>query len=99
MQTLFDIDRDADAAYIRISEENIVRSLEVLDGLLVIDYDQSNAIAGIEIVSISGLKAYREKSGSLPKDFTLPSSFAGNLQLQFDILNSILPLYRSSKPV
>lgn len=46
------IDKEADALYLRLNDSNIVESEEVSPGI-VVDYDESNVVVGIEILYLS----------------------------------------------
>lgn len=46
------IDKQADALYLRLNDSNIVQSEEVSPGI-VVDYDESNVVVGIEILYLS----------------------------------------------
>jgi uncharacterized protein YuzE len=45
-------DRDADAAYLRFSEDKVLESEEVSDGV-VLDYDIDGRIIGMEVLDAS----------------------------------------------
>ena len=46
------IDKETDALYLRLSDSNIVESEEISPGI-VVDYDESNVVVGIEILYLS----------------------------------------------
>jgi len=46
------VDREADALYLRLDDSKIVESEEVSPGV-VIDYNESNQVVGIEILGLS----------------------------------------------
>ena len=48
----FHVDRDADALYIRLNESPIVESEEVSPGV-VLDFNESNEVVGVEVLNIS----------------------------------------------
>lgn len=59
------LDREARAAYLRLSSEPVVETLEVVPGMLV-DVDARDAIVGIEILSPATLDLLSQ-SASLPE--------------------------------
>ena len=46
------VDREADALYLRLDDSRIVESEEVSPGV-VLDYNESNQVVGIEILRLS----------------------------------------------
>lgn len=46
-----EIDHDADAAYIRLSDESVARSVDVGDDV-VVDLDEMNVVVGIEMLDL-----------------------------------------------
>jgi len=46
------IDHEADAAYIQLSKEKVVRTVEVTDSVLI-DLDEYNIAVGIEVLELS----------------------------------------------
>ena len=46
------VDREADALYLRLDDSKIVESEEVSPGV-VLDYNESNQVVGIEILRLS----------------------------------------------
>ncbi|MBI4789075.1 MAG: DUF2283 domain-containing protein [Chloroflexi bacterium] len=46
------IDKENDALYLRLDEENIIESEEVQPGV-ILDFDKDNRVVGIEILSLS----------------------------------------------
>lgn len=46
------IDKDADALYLRLDDSNIVESVEVSPGV-VLDYNESNEVVGVELLQLS----------------------------------------------
>ena len=47
-----DIDPEADALYLRLTDSKIIESEEVSPGV-VLDYDAKNEVVGVEILSLS----------------------------------------------
>jgi uncharacterized protein YuzE len=63
-------DRDADAIYIRLNDASVARSEELEDGVIV-DYDESGRVVGVEILNFSkrdidAKKLITEPSSVLP---------------------------------
>ncbi len=46
------VDKDADALYLRLDDSSIVESEEVAPGV-VLDYNESNEVVGVEILYLS----------------------------------------------
>ncbi len=46
------VDKDADALYLRLDDSNIVESEEVSPGV-VLDYNESNEVVGVELLHLS----------------------------------------------
>ena len=46
------VDREADALYLRLDQSSIVESEEVSPGV-VLDYNESNEVVGVEILHLS----------------------------------------------
>lgn len=46
------VDKDADALYLRLDDSNIVESVEVSPGV-VLDYNESNVVVGVELLQLS----------------------------------------------
>ncbi len=46
------VDKDADALYLRLDDSNIVESVEVSPGV-VLDYNESNEVVGVELLQLS----------------------------------------------
>ena len=63
------LDKSADALYIRLHDSAIVESEEISPGV-VIDYNESNEIAGIEVLRLSQRLA--TPSASTPTSATKP---------------------------
>ena len=47
------MDREADALYLRLDDSPIVESEEISPGV-VLDYNESNEVVGVEILRLSG---------------------------------------------
>lgn len=46
------VDKDADALYLRLDDSNIIESVEVSPGV-VLDYNESNEVVGVELLQLS----------------------------------------------
>ena len=46
-----EIDRDADAAYVRLSAAAIARTAEIKDGIIV-DFDADDGVVGVEVIGL-----------------------------------------------
>ncbi len=55
------IDKDSDALYFRLDENNIVESEEVRPGV-ILDFDEKGQVVGIEILNISSRATEEEIS-------------------------------------
>ena len=51
------VDKSADALYLRLDDSSIVESEEVAPGV-VLDYDESNEVVGVEILNLSKRSRY-----------------------------------------
>lgn len=57
------IDQANDMAYIRLSDNKSVKSIETDDGFIIFEFDESDELVGIELVSLSRtMEKYRRKS-------------------------------------
>ena len=55
------IDKDSDALYFRLHERKIVESEEVQPGV-ILDYDESNQVVGVEFLNVSQRATHQELS-------------------------------------
>jgi uncharacterized protein YuzE len=49
--TTIEIDREADAAYVRLSERPVARTQEIQEGILI-DFDSDEGIIGLEVLGL-----------------------------------------------
>ncbi len=71
-----EIDRSADAAYIRLSEDTVART-EVMNDSVFVDLDKLGVTVGIEILGLGTVLPHAE----LQRRFHIHSSVLGTLEL------------------
>ena len=64
------VDKEADALYLRLDDSPIVESEEVSPGI-VLDYNESNEVVGVEILYLSNRSSNLNLSASLGADADL----------------------------
>ncbi len=72
------IDRDANAAYIRLSRETSVRT-EVLNDFVNVDLDSSHRVVGIELLSLDKKVSFEE----LAAKYRVPIDLIESLKQQW----------------
>ncbi len=72
------IDRDANAAYIRLSREASVRA-EVLNDFVNVDLDSSNRVVGVELLSLDEEIPF----GELAAKYHLPTDLVESVKGQW----------------
>lgn len=53
------VDKSADALYLRLDDSSIVESEEVSPGV-VLDYNESNEVVGVEVLNLSKRSRYAD---------------------------------------